>query len=577
MNSEEIRDKFLKFFEKRGHKIIPSASLVPDNDPSVLFNTAGMLPLVPYLLGESHPEGKRLVNFQKCLRTNDIDEVGDDTHLTFFEMLGNWSLGDYFKKEAIEWSYKLLTDKEEGFGLDPSRLYISVFEGDNNAPRDDESASHWRAVGIPEHRIYFMPASENWWQPGENGPCGPDSEMRYDTTKNGLGDLKKEEYIEADKRQDLVEIWNDVFMEYKMRDGKVTDKLVQKNVDTGAGLERLTAVLQGKKSVFDTDLFEGLINESSKLSNDIRNQRIISDHFRSSVFLIADGILPSNTDRGYVLRRLIRRLVTKTDKKNIDTSTIERFINVITSKYANQYPQLALNSWRIQEVINDEMQKFSKTLEKGLRELEKVDILTGDKAFSIYETYGLPLEVQEEVKVVENRNDFYKKLNLHQEKSRTASKGMFKGGLGGQGDKEIKYHTTTHLLNAALRKTLGEHIEQRGSNINSERLRFDFSHSQKLTEQEKKSVEEQVNAWIGEAHDVNCEEIDLEDAKAQNAIGVFGEKYGKKVKVYTIGRNISKEICGGPHVKNTSELGRFKIIKEEASSAGIRRIKAILE
>ncbi len=556
MESNEIRSKFLKFFEARGHKIIPSSSLVPENDPSVLFNTAGMQPLIPYLLGQKHPMGNRLVNAQKCVRTVDIDEVGDNRHLTFFEMLGNWSLGDYFKEEAISWSFEFLTSKKEGLGLDKNRLYITLFEGDENAPRDEESAKIWEKY-IPKNRVYFLPAKNNWWSVGGNGPCGPDTEMFYDKNEKPLGDLSHDEFTKADDEGRVIEIWNNVFIEYEKKDGKVIGKLKQRSIDTGMGLERIAMVSQGVKTVFDTDLFN---NEKTK------EERIVADHVKSALFMISDGMTPSNIGRGYVLRRLIRRAV------RFSKEPLEKIIKRNKKIYQDIY-----NLEDKGEIEKEEI-KFRQTLERGLREFEK-----GIDPFILFTTYGFPieltLELAKEKGIKINLEDFNKKMAEHQKLSQTASAGMFKGGLAGMGEMEIKYHTATHLLNAALRQVLGNHVMQKGSNINAERLRFDFSHPQKMTEEEKKKVEEIVNDKIAEKLPVSFTEIPKVEAE-KIAIHSFNEKYGDMVKVYSIGDEkigyFSREFCGGPHVKNTSELGRFKIQKEEAVSAGIRRIKAVL-
>jgi alanyl-tRNA synthetase len=587
MNSQEIRERFLRFFEKRGHKIIPSASLVPENDPSVLFTTAGMQPLVPYLLGESHPQGKRLVNVQKCIRTQDIDEVGDATHDTFFEMLGNWSLGDYFKEDAIKWSFELLTSKDEGFGLDPKRLYITVFEGDENAPKDIESFEIWKKVGIPENRIYFMSAETNWWSAGDSGPCGPDTEMFYDITAEGLGDLTKDEYIKADHEQKVVEIWNDVFMEYVKENGKVTGKLQNKNVDTGAGLERLAMVLQNKDNIFETDLFSPLMMLlQPNVQLDINSARIISDHIRTSVFMINDGVIPSNTDRGYILRRLLRRSYIHGRKISFDHPSekigLEQLLSVARivmghSSYKNLYNFDAINT---EKVITEEIEKFRSTLEEGLKQFEK-----GEDPFILFTSYGFPFELTKELAkekgTLIDEKDFQEKFFRHQELSRVGAEQKFKGGLAGTGEKEVKYHTATHLLHQALRDVLGPEVGQKGSNITAERLRFDFAFSRKMTDEEKKKVEEIVNQKINLALPMQKIVLPKAEAEKTGALHFFGDKYGETVSVYFIGDTIetaySKEFCGGPHVENTKELGRFKIIKEEAVSAGVRRIKATLE
>ena len=581
LSSEEIRARFLAFFAKRGHAIIPSAPLVPQNDPSVLFNTAGMQPLVPYLLGQTHPSGTRLANSQKCVRTQDIDEVGDKTHDTFFEMLGNWSLGDYFKKEAIEWSYTFLTSQEEGLGLDPSRLYVTVFEGDENAPKDTEAFDIWKQF-VPENRIYYMSAKSNWWSVGENGPCGPDTEMFYDITPEGLGDMTKEEYMRADDAQKVVEIWNDVFMQYEKKDGKVIGKLAKANVDTGAGLERVTMVAQKTDNVFATDLFAPMMQKIAEYTGghgDERAQRIVADHIRTSVFMIADGVVPGNTGRGYILRRLLRRAVRYSDMLGMQKDALTAIALTVVAKYAAVYPEVKENNEVIVREIEQEESKFHQTLEKGLKEFEK-----GTDPFVLATTYGFPIELTLELAQEKNRSidleDFHKKMSEHQSLSRTASAGMFKGGLANHNEKTIRLHTAHHLLLAALQEVLGKDVKQRGSNITEERLRIDFSFDRKMTDEEKKRVEEIVNAKIAQALPVTKKEMPREEAEALGAEREFGAKYADIVSVYFVGTPdvaaFSKEFCGGPHVSNTSELGTFKLQKEEASSQGVRRIKAVL-
>jgi alanyl-tRNA synthetase len=587
MTHSEIRKRFLDFFEQRGHKIIPSASLVPENDPSALFISAGMQPLVPYLLGQSHPDGKRLANVQKSLRTIDIDSVGDNRHLTFFQMLGNWSLGDYFKEDAIKWSYELLTSKSEGFGLDPSRLYITCFEGDQNAPKDEVSAKAWQKTGIPEHRIYFLGVEDNWWSVGENGPSGPDSEMFYDLTPDGLGDLSKEEFIDASDDGRVVEIWNDVFMEYQKKDGKVVGKLSQQNVDTGAGLERLAIVLQGKDNIYETDLFVKVMEKITELSNkeDLKGKRIIADHIRASVFLISDGVMPSNTDQGYILRRLIRRAVRQADLLEISEGGLIEIAGVVISEYGDVYGNLFEEEKKIKTEIQKESEKFRKTLRKGLKELSKLSgDISGKQAFDLYQTYGFPVEMTKEIIAEQgasvDSDGFKEELKKHSELSSTASAGKFKGGLSGHGEMETKYHTATHLLLASLREVLGGGVGQKGSNITEERMRFDFNYGEKLTDEEKQKIEDLVNQKIQEDLAVSWTEMSLDEAREVGAEGAFGEKYGERVKVYQIGQGdnvFSKEICGGPHVEQTGVLGKFRIVKEESSSQGVRRIKAVLE
>jgi alanyl-tRNA synthetase len=581
MQSEEIRKRFLAFFEKRGHAIIPSAPLVPQNDPSVLFNTAGMQPLVPYLLGEPHPAGKRIADIQKCVRTGDLEDIGDNRHFSFFEMMGNWSLGDYFKKEAISWSYEFLTSKEEGLGLNPSQLYVTVFEGDENAPFDEESKTIWMSLGIPENRIYALPAEDNWWSPGENGPCGPCTEMFYDVTGT-VGDLTQEQFIQAVKKEDVIEIWNDVFMEYEKKDGKVIGKLAQRNVDTGAGLERITAVMQGKKTAYETDLF---IRIFEKLKSNLKTTgeypdkylKIIADHIRTSVFLISDGVIPSNKDRGYILRRLIRRASVRSAFLGISNDILIEVVNIFGDIYKETYPGVVTTI--SVEILKAEFEQFNNTIDIGLKEFEK-----GIDPFILATTYGFPIELTLELAKEKGQTidveDFNTKMAEHQKLSQTASVGMFKGGLANHNEKTIKLHTAHHLLLAALQQVLGKEVKQRGSNITEERLRIDFSFDRKMTDEEKKQVEDIVNAKIKEGLIVERCEMPKAEAEKLGAEMEFGAKYGDMVSIYLVhdknGGHFSKEFCGGPHVGNTSELGIFKIQKEEASSQGIRRIKATL-
>lgn len=579
MESNEIRSRFLKFFEARGHKIIPSSSLIPENDPSVLFNIAGMQPLMSYLLGEKHPNGKRLVNIQKCIRTIDLDEVGDNTHLTFFEMMGNWSLGDYFKKDAIKWSYEFLTEKVEGLGLDSRRLYVTVFGGSDDVPRDLESVEIWKSLGIPESRVYFKSSKSNWWSAGLNSPAGPSTEMFYDLTGT-LGDMNQEEFEKAEDEQKVVEIWNDVFMVYKQENGKVVGELPTKNVDTGAGLERITTVVQGKESIYDTDVFLPIIDilkQNSKNYNE-KSARIIADHIRTAVFLIADGVAPSNTTQGYILRRILRRAIRHSNLLGTEHGLFINIIDIVIKKYKDIYTEILNKKGDILMLINDEETQFRKTLENGLKEFER-----GVDPFVLFTTYGFPIELTLELAKEKGQGidleDFNKKMVEHQKLSQTSSAGMFKGGLADAGEETKKLHTATHLLNAALRIVLGTHVVQKGSNITAERLRFDFSHLQKMNEEEKRRVEEIVNDKINEKLPVSFMEISKAEAE-KIAVHSFNEKYGDIVKVYFIGDEkngyFSREFCGGPHVKNTGELGHFKIQKEEAVSAGIRRIKAVL-
>ena len=584
MKAIEIRNKYLNFFKNHGHSVIPSAPLIPENDPSVLFTTAGMQPLVPYLLGEKHPEGKRLTDYQKCVRTNDIEEVVDNRHLTYFEMLGNWSLGDYFKEEAVSMSFEFLT-KELGIPVD--KISVTCFAGDEDAPRDEVTAECWRKAGIPDERIYFYGKDDNWWIAGEEGPCGPDTEMFYDTGKEPCS---KDCQPSCDCGK-YVEIWNNVFMEYyKSKDGTYS-KLKQQNVDTGMGLERITFLLQGKTTPFDTEIFEPIMEklESLQKIDDIKSRRIIAEHLRSSMMIISDGGRPSNIDRGYILRRLIRRMTRHLNKLQISLDELGCLIDLDIEILKEMYPDLDKNKEIIKQVILEEKDKFVKTLSHGEREFEKAiqklkqenkDIVDGQTIFKLYETYGFPPEITadlaEEQGFKIDMTEFDKLFKEHQDKSRMGSEQKFKGGLADQNEQTIKYHTATHLLHKALQIVLGEHAKQKGSNITTERLRFDFSHPEKMTKEQLKEVEDIVNEQIKRDLPVTCEEMTVEEAKNSGATGLFENKYGDKVKVYTIG-DFSKEICGGPHVKHTGELGKFKILKEESSSAGVRRIKAILE
>ena len=583
MKAIEIRNKYLNFFKNHGHKVIPSAPLIPENDPSVLFNTAGMQPLVPYLLGKKHPEGTRLTDYQKCVRTNDIDEVGDNRHLTYFEMLGNWSLGDYFKKEAISMSFEFLTKE---LNIPVEKLSVTCFAGDEDCSRDEETASIWKSVGIPENHIYYFGKDDNWWIAGEEGPCGPDTEMFYDTGKPACSE-KCNPSCDCGK---YVEIWNNVFMEYyKNKDGSYS-KLKQKNVDTGLGLERMAMLLQGKETPFDIEVFKPVMDKLSELQkNDyIDSRRIVTEHLRTSMMIIADGGRPSNVDRGYVLRRLIRRMTRHMNKLEINLDEIPNIIDLYIDTLKDLYPELDKNRETIKNVIVEEKNKFIKTLANGEKEFNKEavkaketgkNMLEGAIVFRLYDTFGFPPEVTNELAKENNLKidleGFDKLFKEHQEKSREGAKQKFKGGLADQSEESIAYHTATHLLNAALKEVIGKDVHQRGSNITSERMRFDFSCDHKMTDEEKAKTEELVNKWIDESLEVKCEEMSKEEAIKSGAECMFIEKYPDIVTVYTIG-NISKELCGGPHVKNTKELGHFKIKKEEASSAGVRRIKAIL-
>ena len=583
MKAIEIRNKYLNFFKNHGHKVIPSAPLIPENDPSVLFTTAGMQPLVPYLLGQKHPEGTRLTDYQKCLRTNDIDEVGDNRHLTYFEMLGNWSLGDYFKEESIKMSYEFLTKE---LGIPAEKISVTCFAGDSDCPRDEVTASCWEKAGIPKERIYFYGKDDNWWIAGEEGPCGPDTEMFYDTGKPKCSE-NCQPSCDCGK---YVEIWNNVFMEYYKKDGKYT-KLEQKNVDTGLGLERMTMLLQGKETPFDTELFSPVMDKLKELAknDDIASRRIVAEHMRSSMMVIADGGRPSNIDRGYILRRLIRRMTRHLNKLQIDLNKLPELLDLNIDILKEMYPELDSHRQEIKDVIITEKDKFMKTLNNGEREFNKVinrlknqgiNVIDGKTIFNLYETFGFPPEV---TKDLAQENGFKADLSKfdelfkeHQEKSRMGSSQKFKGGLAEQNEKTIAYHTATHLLNAALKRVIGENSHQRGSNITTERMRFDFNCDHKLTDEEKKKVEDLVNEWIKEDLPVTVETMNKEDALKSGAECMFIEKYPEEVTVYTIG-DVSKELCGGPHVKHTGELGHFKITKEEASSQGVRRIKAVLE
>ena len=584
MKAIEIRNKYLNFFKEHGHAVIPSASLIPENDPSVLFTTAGMQPLVPYLLGEKHPSGTRLTDYQKCLRTNDIEEVGDNRHLTYFEMLGNWSLGDYFKEESIQMSFDFLTKELQ---IPVEKLSVTVFAGDEDCSRDEVAAECWKKAGILDGHIYYYGKDDNWWIAGEEGPCGPDTEMFYDTGKPACGpDCQPS--CDCGK---YVEIWNNVFMEYfKSKDGKYS-KLAQRNVDTGLGLERMTMLLQGKETPFDTELFKPVMDKLSELQkvDNIESRRIIAEHLRSSMMVISDGGRPSNVDRGYILRRLIRRMVRHMNKLQINLDEISTLIDINVENLREMYPDLVKNQDLIKNVIIEEKNKFVKTLAHGEKEFEKEmnkakeqgkTKIDGKVVFKLYDTYGFPPEVTSELAQENNMTvdmkEFDELFKAHQEKSRMGSEQKFKGGLAEQNDITIAYHTATHLLNAALKVVLGPETHQRGSNITIDRMRFDFNCDHKMTDEEKKQTEDLVNKWIQDAIPVTVEEMKKEEAVKSGAECMFIEKYPDVVTVYTIG-DVSKELCGGPHVKNTSELGKFKIKKEEASSAGVRRIKAILE
>ena len=578
-----LKDLYINYFVSKGHKQIPSAPVVPENDASVLFNTAGMQPLIPYLMGMAHPYGTRLCDYQKCIRTNDLDEVGDTYHHNFFEMLGNWSLGDYFKKDAITYSFEFLT---KVLNIPVERLGVTVFAGNDTIPFDEESKNIWLSLGIPEERIAAT-SEDNFWIAGETGPCGPDSEMFYWRSDDEIPKV----FDPEDKR--WVEIWNDVFMQYeKKADGTVIE-LPKKNVDTGMGVERTTAILEGVNDNYASSVWRDVIEKIEEISgksykDDYLSMRIIADHIRTSVFILGDdaGVVPSNTDRGYILRRLIRRMIRHARKLNIElNSDFEvTLAELIINKYSKYYEELSKNKERIIDELTKEKVKFSKTLEKGLKVFEKetanLNKIDKDLAFKLYDTYGFPIELTcelaEEKNMEVDTEGFKEKFKEHQEKSRTASKGMFKGGLAGDSETETKYHTATHLLNAALKITVSEDVHQKGSNINNERMRFDFSCDHKLTPEEIKNTEDLVNKWIKEDLPVSVKEMTKEEAVKIGAEHMFIERYPDVVTVYFVG-DVSKEICMGPHVKSTSEIGTFKIVKEEASSAGVRRIKAIIE
>jgi len=608
MTAKELRQKYLDFFESKEHAIIPSAPVVPENDPTVLFTTAGMHPLVSFLMGEKHPEGKRLANVQKCVRTVDIDEVGDNRHLTFFEMLGNWSLGDYFKREAIEWSFEFITSPK-WLGLDPRRLYVSIFSGDEDAVRDEESIRIWQeqfkkadikaepvsedGIVTYEKRIIPLGKDDNWWGPaGETGPCGPCTEMFYDVSPE-LGEINGT-FESLVKNFRLMEIWNDVFMEFNKKSDGTFSRMAQQNVDTGMGLERTLVVVTGKDNVFDTEIFQPIIRQVEELSGKKYGgeaskvpMRIVADHLKAATFIIADGAEPSNVERGYVLRRLIRRAVRQGKILGIEENFASKIAEVIISEYKEIYPELEREKDKIIEELNKEEMKFRQTLEKGLKKIKEIiaesrkeEKISGEKAFYLFSTYGFPLELTKEIakehNIAVDEDEYHEEFKKHQELSRTVSTGMFKGGLADAGEKVARLHTATHLLLAALRQVLGGHVVQKGSNITGERLRLDFSHSKKMTLEEIQEVEKLVNDAISKNIEVKCEEMTLDEAQKAGALGVFGEKYGDKVKVYSI-YDFSKEICGGPHALSTGELGHFWIKKEEASSAGVRRIKAVLE
>ncbi|HHT86468.1 MAG TPA: alanine--tRNA ligase [Clostridiales bacterium] len=591
LTTKELRNLFIEFFKTKDHAVISSASLIPENDPSVLFTTAGMHPLVPYLLGEKHPAGKRLVNVQKCVRTGDIDDVGDTSHLTFFEMLGNWSLGDYFKKEAIEYSYEFLTSPD-WLGIDKDKLYFTVFAGDEDAPKDVESYEHWLRMGVDPSHIFFLPKKNNWWFAGPTGPCGPDTEIFYDT---GIEPCCTD-CSPACSCGKYLEIWNNVFMEYN-KTSNGFEPLSQKNVDTGMGLERTVATLQGVECAYDTDAFSGILKEIETLSgkgyrdnpDTTKAFRIIADHIRCATFILGDprGVTPSNVDQGYVLRRLIRRALRYAMQLEIPEDSLYIIAEAVINQNADFYTELETNRERIITEIQTEEKRFQRTLKQGMREFEKMKEhfiqegkIDGKSAFRLYDTFGFPIEFTQEmaseIGLTVDIEGFNEAFAEHQKKSQIGADQKFKGGLADSSEQTTRLHTATHLLQAALRKVLDESVSQRGSNITPERLRFDFSFDRKVTREELDEIERLVNEAIQADVEVICEEKTVEEALNEGAIGLFGERYGERVKVYTV-PGFSKEICGGPHVKRTGELGTFKIVKEEASSAGVRRIKAVLK
>ncbi len=590
LTSDELRKKWMDFFVKRGHTPISSASLIPENDPTVLFTTAGMHPLVPYLLGQPHPAGKRLCDTQKCVRTGDIDEVGDASHCTFFEMLGNWSLGDYFKDEMVPWSYEFLTEQLK---LDPARLAVTVFEGDADCPRDEQTAKLWEKCGIKKENIFYLGKKHNWWGPaGQTGPCGSDTEMFYDTGKPKCSP----ECSPACDCGKYVEIWNDVFMQFnKNADGSFSP-LKQKNVDTGMGLERVLMNVQGLKSVYETDVFAPIVKKIEQLTgasiadpDKVKAIRVVADHIRTATFIIGDerGVTPSNVDQGYILRRLLRRAIRFGAGLGLKNGDYSKIAETVVDKYKDAYPELLSARDKIVHEIDEEQARFERTLENGMKEFEKLckflqsDVIPGKSAFRLYDTYGFPLEMTVELarergKTVDVEG-FEAKFKEHREKSHAGAEQRFKGGLADTGELTARLHTATHLMHRALKEVLNDpSVNQRGSNITPERLRFDFSFGRAMTPEELKAVEDKVNAAIAADVPVVCEEMTVDEAKAQGAVGLFTAKYGEKVKVYTMGE-FSKEICGGPHAARTGELGHFKIVKEQSSSAGVRRIKAVLE
>ncbi len=590
LKSYELRKQYIEFFKERGHAVIPSSSLIPENDPTVLFTTAGMHPLVPYLLGEKHPEGRRLTDVQKCVRTGDIDEVGDATHCTFFEMLGNWSLGDYFKKESITFSFDFLT---KVLGIDVDKISVTVFKGDEDAPRDEESADIWNGLGIPRDHIFYLDKKHNWWGPaGITGPCGPDTEIFMDTGKPKCSE-------HCDPSCDCgkyVEIWNNVFMQYNKTKEGTFEPLKQKNVDTGMGLERTVCMLAGVGSVYETDFFSDVIamleemsGHSYKESESVtKAMRIISDHIRTATFIMGDerGVTPSNVDQGYVLRRLIRRAVRYARVIDLDAKRLIEISDKYVSKYGDVYPELCENKAKVLSELETEIDRFTRTLENGLKELYKVlkyvngDTLNGKTAFRLYDTYGFPIEMTEELAKEEGYKvdieGYHKAFEEHQKKSQAGAEQKFKGGLQDNTELTTNLHTATHIMLQSLKRVLGEEVNQKGSNITAERLRFDFNFSRPMTKEEIEKVENMVNDVISKDLAITCEEMTVDEAMKKNAIGVFGSRYGEIVKVYSIG-DFDVQICGGPHAERTGILGKFKIVKEQSSSAGVRRIKAVLE
>jgi len=573
MTHKEIREKYFEFITSKGFEIIPSAPLVPENDPSVLFTTAGVQPLVPYLMGEKHVKGNKIADIQKCTRTVDLEEVGDTTHLSFFEMIGYWYLGgENLKQKGVETTFEMFfTDK--GFNLDINKAYVTCYENPETGEKDTESSNKWKELGIDENRIFYTTDS-NWWETGQNGPCGPDTEVFYTISDDEISISSLDDFKKADKEGKIVEIGNTVFMLFEKKAGEIVGSLSQQNVDFGGGFERLAMAVQNKRNVYETDLFSTLLEKVS-------GNRIIADHIRTSVMMISDGVTPSNTDQGYVLRRLIRRTLRFAKESNISkTILIEAAFEVLTN-YEGTY-KLSTKK-EVEEILGDEIDKFEKTLEKGLKEFEKMSkngTISGRDAFILFTTHGFPFEITKELAdekgISISEEDFTKELEEHKKLSQTSSAGKFKGGLAGNSDIEIKYHTATHLLNAALRKELGDHISQKGSNINTERMRFDFTHDEKIEKDVLEKIEAQVNEWISQAVPVEKIEMTYQKAKDMGAIGVFDDKYGDVVSVYKIGK-ISSELCGGPHVKSTGEIGKFTIKKEESSSKGVRRIKAVIE